>query len=203
MRSPARPDAARALAYRPARPDEIGDCAGIWRASINDYIVPLGQRAIPNETNPVIRLFAHLQATDPGRFIVATTTATAEGGNPSGHTSDPAAERVVAFASAIVRERLWYLSMLFVLPELQGAGVGRELLAHVLPGDGAMTRATATDSAQAISNALYALHEMTPRMPLLNLVGLPDRPAAFGALPSGIVPRAFEPVVASGAALGQ
>ena len=29
-------------------------------------------------------------------------------------------------------------------------------------------------------------------MPLLNLSGLPERPEAFGALPSGIVPVAFE-----------
>ena len=65
--------------------------------------------------------------------------------------------RVVAFASAIVRERLWYLSMLFVLPELQGAGVGRELLGRVLPDDDGMARATATDSAQPISNGALRL----------------------------------------------
>ena len=42
-------------------------------------------------------------------------------------------ERLVAFASAVVRERFWYLSMLFVLPEFQGAGLGRALLRQVLP----------------------------------------------------------------------
>ena len=188
MSSLARPRSrAGELTYRPARPDEIAACAEIWRASINDYIVPLGQHEIPPETNQVTRLFAHLQATDPDRFVVATTT-----GRPGG--SRRADERVVAFVSAIVRERLWYLSMLFVLPELQGAGVGRELLARVLPADGEMARATATDSAQPISNALYATYGITPRMPLLNLVGLPDRPAEFGPLPSGIVPRRFDEI---------
>jgi GNAT superfamily N-acetyltransferase len=136
---------AGALTYRPVRTDEIETCAGIWRTAINDYVVLLGQGEIPPELNPLIRLFTHLQATDPERFIVATEPR-------------PDAERVVAFAAAVSRERIWYLSMLFVLPEHQGAGVGRELLARVLPDDPLVARATATDSAQPISNALYAAH---------------------------------------------
>jgi len=178
--------AARAdgLTYRPVRPDEIETCAEIWRTAINDYIVRLGQDEIPPESNPVIRLFTHLQETDAERFIVATRAA------PGG------SEQLVAFALAILRERLWYLSMLFVLPELQGAGVGRQLLARVLPVDGGIARATATDSAQPISNALYSTYGITPRMPLLNLSGLPQRPEAFGSLPSGVTPIAFETVAA-------
>ena len=182
------------LACRPATPDELPVCGAIWRTSINDYIVRLGQDEIPAEVNAATRLFIHLQATDPDRFIVATVP------------DDDAGERVIAFASAVVRERLWYLSMLFVLPEFQGSGLGRELLARVLPSDtgeagdaadlghdaGALVRATATDSAQPISNALYALNDIVPRMPLLSLTGLPQRPEAFGDLPSGIVPLAFD-----------
>ena len=189
MTSPARTErAAGNLVYRPARPDELGACAEIWRTSINDYIVPLGQHEIPPESNQVIRLFTHLQSTDPDRFVVATESVGGE-------------ERVVAFASAVERERLWHLSMLFVLPERQGAGVGRELLARVLPEDGGTARSTATDSAQPISNALYATYGIVPRMPLLNLVGLPERPEAFDPLPSGIVPVAFD-TIAGGPAGG-
>lgn len=185
MRSTSRPGGpAGELTYRPARPNELGACADIWRTSINDYIVPLGQHEIPPETNQVGRLFGHLQASDPDRFVVATTR------------SEGADERVVAFTSAIVREWLWYLSMLFVLPELQGAGVGRQLLARVLPADGETARSTATDSAQPISNALYASYGIAPRMPLLNLVGLPVRPAVFAPLPSGIAPVPFEEIAA-------
>jgi hypothetical protein len=175
---------AGALTYRPVRPNELEACADIWRTSINDYIVPLGQHEIPPETNQVGRLLGHLHSTDPDRFVVATMG------------SEGADERVVAFTSAIVRERLWYLSMLFVLPELQGAGVGRQLLARVLPADGEQVRSTATDSAQPISNALYASYGIAPRMPLLNLVGLPVRPAVFAQLPSGIVPVPFEEIAA-------
>lgn len=182
MTSTARPGRiAGELRYRPARPEELGICADIWRTSINDYILPLGQHEIPPESNQVVRLFTHLQSTDPDRFVVATT-------------QDGDDERVVAFASAVERDRLWYLSMLFVLPELQGIGVGRELLAHTLPTDGDMARSTATDSAQPISNALYAGYGIVPRIPLLNLVGWPERPAALGSLPSGITPVAFDTI---------
>jgi GNAT superfamily N-acetyltransferase len=179
--------AARAdgLTYRPVRPNEIEACGGIWRTAINDYIVRLGQDEIPPEMHPVIRLFTHLQGTDPERFIVAARADAATGG-----------EQLVAFALAILRERLWYLSMLFVLPELQGAGVGRQLLARVLPEDRGIARATATDSVQPISNALYSTYGITPRLPLLNLSGLPHRPEAFGALPSGVRAVAFDRVAA-------
>jgi GNAT superfamily N-acetyltransferase len=168
---------------RPADPAELATCGAIWRTAVNDYIVRLGQREIPDEVNPVTRLFIHLHATDPERFIVATVP-------------DGAGERVIGFASAVVRERLWYLSMLFVLPEFQGAGLGRELLTRVLPAEdvAAAVRATATDSVQPISNALYALYGMVPRMPLLSLTGLPQRPEAFGELPSGVVPLAFDEI---------
>ena len=168
---------------RPADPAELATCGAIWRTAVNDYIVRLGQGEIPDEVNPATRLFIHLQATDPERFLVATIP-------------DRTGERVIGFASAVVRERLWYLSMLFVLPDFQGAGLGRELLARLLPGenDAATVRATATDSVQPISNALYALHGMVPRMPLLNLTGLPQRPEAFGELPSGVVPLPFDEI---------
>jgi hypothetical protein len=86
--------------------------------------------------------------------------------------------------------------MLFVLPDHQGSGLGRRLLDRVLPTDGTMARATATDSAQPISNALYATYGVAPRMPLLNLTGLPDRPEAFGEMPSGIAAVPFETIAA-------
>jgi GNAT superfamily N-acetyltransferase len=186
--------AARAdqLTYRPARDDEMETCAGIWRTSINDYTIRLGQGEIPPELNPLVRLFTHLRATDPERFIVATLPEPLA----TTHPDDPSPGRVVAFAAAVSRERIWYLSMLFVLPELQGAGVGRRLLARVLPDDPDVARATATDSAQPISNALYATYGIVPRMPLLNLSGLPERPGSFGALPSGVVPTSFDTLAA-------
>jgi GNAT superfamily N-acetyltransferase len=185
---PVRPAAARSLdlQYRAVTADELPACAEIWRTSVNDYTRRLGQLDVPPETGPLVRLYAHLHATDPERFIAAIGP-------------DPAAEgeqRIVAFAAAARRERLWFLSMLFVLPELQGAGVGRALLERVLPpaDDTDAVRATATDSAQPISNALYAAYGVVPRVPLLYLIGLPERGDAFGPLPSGVTPVRFDDV---------
>jgi GNAT superfamily N-acetyltransferase len=171
------------LAFRPVRVTELADCAAIWRVSINEYIVRLGQSEIPLEMAPIVRLYTHLQATDPDRFIVATLP-------------DGSGERLVGFAAATVREHLWYLSMLFVLPEFQGAGLGRQLLTKVAPIDDGMVRAVAVDSAQPISNAMYASEGMVPRMPLFSLTGLPRRPEAFGDLPSGVTSIAFDEIVA-------
>lgn len=174
------------LAYRPVRPDELGACVEIWRESIDDYIVRLGQPEIASETGPLLRLYGHLSATDPDRFVVAAEVARETG-----------EERIVAFASALVRERLWFLSMLFVSPRVQAAGVGRALLAQVMPEPGSgMAMATATDSAQPISNALYASYGIVPRIPLLNLIGRPERADAFEPLPSGVTPVPFESIAA-------
>lgn len=186
-----------ALSYRPVRPDELETCRDIWREAINDYARRLNQPDIETETAPLLRLYAHLQATDPDRFIVATKGA----GDGTGE------ESIVGFAAAILRERLWFLSMCFVRPEIQAAGIGRALIAAAGPpairpdGDGwsdGISRATATDSAQVISNALYASMGIVPRVPLLNLIGLPRRPAAFGPLPSGIAPVAFDVLARDG-----
>jgi GNAT superfamily N-acetyltransferase len=174
------------LAYRPVRPDELSACVEIWRDSINDYIGRLGQPAMVSETSPLLRLYGHLSATDPERFIVASTVEPGTG-----------EERIVAFASALVRERLWFLSMLFVSPDAQAAGVGRALLARIMPAtDDGMAMATATDSAQPISNALYSTYGIVPRIPLLNLIGRPEREGTFEPLPSGVTPVPFESIAA-------
>ena len=173
---------ARGLIVRTARVEDIPACAEIWRIAISDYIGRLGQPELPAEFGPLTRLYAHLQSTDPDRFIVAARP---------GETGE-----IVAFAAATVRERLWYLSMLFLLPEFQGSGLGRELIGLIMPTDPGLVRAVAADSAQPISNALYAKLGMVPRMPLLNLSGLPQRPEAFGDLPSGVIPLAFDEIAA-------
>lgn len=176
------------LDYRPVATSELSTCVDIWRTSINDYVTRLGQAPIEPDSGRLLRLYEHLQATDPSRFAVASTV---EGPTPG-------AARIVAFASAILREHLWFLSMCFVLPEFQGAGVGRGLLASIAPpADESIARATATDSAQPVSNALYASMGLVPRVPLLDLIGHPLRPEAFGSLPSGVRPVPFDSIAAA------
>jgi GNAT superfamily N-acetyltransferase len=178
------------LVLRPVRPatSELEACAGIWRVSIDAYTTKLGQPPLPDEVAPLLRLYRHLAATDPDGFVVAVD-----------------GERIVGFAAAVEREHLWFLSMCFVLPEAQGRGLARRLLDRVLPPAedplaARRIRATATDSAQPISNALYASLGIVPRVPLLNLVGPPPDPRAFDALPDGIRAVSFEEI--AGAATG-
>jgi hypothetical protein len=82
--------------------------------------------------------------------------------------------------------------MLFVHPDEQARGLGRTLLGAVLPDTGdPAALATCTDAAQPISNALYARYGLVPRMPVLELVGRPDRDGP-AALPGDVRAVPFE-----------
>jgi GNAT superfamily N-acetyltransferase len=183
MRLPARDDDARersGVQFRPARRDDLVACREIWRESINDYMGRLNEPLIPIEAESITRLHEHLLSSDPDRFVVATRPT--DDGRDGG-------ERVVGFTSAVRRDDLWFLSMLFISPDEQGAGLGRALLARILPPDGAVL-ATATDTAQPISNALYASLGIVPRMPVFSLIGRPA-PHGFEALPTGVIVQAL------------
>ena len=168
------------IRYRPATEADLPACGAIWREGLNDYLVPLGQYEVPAD-NPSLRaLHQHTLSTDPDRFWLASRT-------------DGSAERPIAFISAVRRSHVWFLSMLFVQPGQQAAGVGRSLLRYALgadrSGDGAadgVTLATATDTAQPISNGLYSSFGIVPRMPMLNFVGRPFRPEALARLPQEV-----------------
>ena len=176
--------------YRPATPADLPTCGAIWRLALNDYFGRLNLPEIPDDLVAILRIHRHLQATDPESFLVAEQ-ATAGG-----------AVRIVAFASAVRRGALWFLSMLFVLPEAQGAGIGRALLARLLPPPGTAALATCTDTAQPISNGLYASLGMVPRMPILRLVGLAERPSELPSLPAGVRAVGFDEVDREGDRIG-
>jgi GNAT superfamily N-acetyltransferase len=180
---------------RPATADDLTTCAAIWRDALNDYLGRLAQPEIPEDFGPILRLYAHLLATDPTTFLVAERTAAMRAAGPGGGPGT-----IDAFVVVVRRERLAFLSMLFVRPPAQGRGLGRILLGLALPAvadpaapDG-VWRATATDTAQPISNGLYGSLGLVPRVPLLRLVGLPERPGAFGRLPDGIEAIGFDEV---------
>jgi GNAT superfamily N-acetyltransferase len=163
---------------RPATDADLPTCAAIWRDPLNDYLGRLAQPEIPDELGPILRLYGHLLATDPGTFLVAERDGEIE-----------------AFVVVVRRPPLTFLSMLFVRPGAQARGLGRRLLARTM-GDPASRAedgswATATDSAQPISNGLYGSLGMVPRMPLLRLVGLPERAGAFPPLPDGMIAIPF------------
>ncbi|MEO6207563.1 MAG: GNAT family N-acetyltransferase, partial [Candidatus Limnocylindrales bacterium] len=166
-----------AVAYRPARPDDMITCARIWSESIEDYVKRLNQPWFAGDLEPLARLLGHFLATDPALFRVGTSA------------KDPG--RVVAFGSATVRGSTWFLGMLFVLPEFQAGGVGRTLLEQLLPpveqrGRDGLTLGTATDSLQPISNALYSQYGLVPRLPVFQFVGRPERTDHLPHLPDGV-----------------
>jgi len=176
------------VGYRLATEADLPACEATWRDGLNDYLVPMGQYEVPAD-NPALRLLhAHALATDPTRFWVASRPA-----GPDDRGGDGAAagaevgERVIGFASAVRRDHVWFLSMLFVRPGEQAAGVGRALLRRVLPASGDdATLATVTDTAQPISNGLYTSFGIVPRLAMFNLVGRPTRPEALASLPDGV-----------------
>jgi GNAT superfamily N-acetyltransferase len=204
-----RSSATRATGHtiRQARADDLAICAAIWRDALNDYLGRLAQAAIPEDYGPILRLYAHLQATDPTTFLVAEQAARGDAGAAPDPAPDPAP--IDGFVVVVRRAGLVFLSMLFVRPGLQGRGLGRALLASAMPaetaddGSRAASRATATDSAQPISNGLYGSLGMVPRIPLLRLVGLPDRAASFGTLPAGVEALGFDEIPDGADGLGR
>ena len=175
--------------FRAAAANDLATCASIWRDALNGYLGRLAQLEIPDDLGPILRLYGHLRATDPTTFLVAERIAAAGRGG----------DAIEAFVVVVRRDRLTFLSMLFVRPAAQGRGLGRALLAQVLPPfAGAGWRATATDSAQPISNGLYGSLGLVPRIPLLRLVGLPTREGGFGRLPEGVEAIPFAEIVGAG-----
>lgn len=163
---------------RTAGPEDLAACHDLWRDGLNDYLERQGRVGIPKENPGLTRLHAHTMATDPDLFAIA------EGadGVPLG------------FGSAVRRDRLWFLSMLFIRPGVQTSGIGRAILEHLLPGpaEADLVLGTAADSGQPISNGLYAAYGIPPRIPLFNLVGRVERPEALEPLPAGIDAAAGE-----------
>lgn len=173
--------------YRPAVAADLEACAHVWRVSLAGYLEPLGlDHGLPFDLAPIHRLFGHLLRTDPDRFWVATRPGSGPGDRAPGAGALDG-ERVVGFASANVRGRAWFLAMLFVVPGEQGRGIGQELLRRVMADTEGMLLGTATDSAQPISNALYARLGIVPRVPLLQLAGSVENAAAIPELQAGVV----------------
>jgi GNAT superfamily N-acetyltransferase len=80
--------------------------------------------------------------------------------------------RVVAYTAALLRERTWFFSSLFVVPSYQGRGLGTVLLDRAWSA-AADRRLTLTDAIQPVSNTLYARRGLIPVTPMLTLDGTP------------------------------
>jgi len=83
-----------------------------------------------------------------------------------------AGDEVVGFGVATQRDHVWHLTSLHVVPELQGRGVGRELLRRCMAAAPPGTNfTTISDAVNPVSNALYGRLGMLPQAALLYLEG--------------------------------
>lgn len=163
------------MQIRKVRPDEIDDVWRVHVASSSDLAVRGGGSARSSD-EPV-----------PSDARVALTT------DSDGYFCAVEDGRMRGIVSALVRGRVWYLSMFFVLPGDQGRGVGRALLEPAL----AYGEARGTDvrcvcsSLGSHAQARYVMAGMAPRWPIYRLDG--DAAAAARLQERvGLDPRARE-----------
>jgi GNAT superfamily N-acetyltransferase len=116
---------------RPLEPADVAASQRVQARAVNDLAPRVGED-VQEQTPDVVRLgqerIAHLQHTDPAGAWVAEVDG-----------------EVVGCALSLVREGMWFLSLLMVDPEHQGKGLGRQLLDATLE--------TATDRSWILATA--------------------------------------------------
>jgi GNAT superfamily N-acetyltransferase len=144
------------LQIRKVRPDDLTEVWRVHVAASNDLMVRRGRPAARPADAPVASDARAGLASDPDGYFCAVE----EG-------------RIRGMVSALVRGRVWYLSMFFVLPGDQGRGLGRAMLERALAygeARGAEIRCTwATLDPRA--QARYVMAGMAPRWPIYRLDG--------------------------------
>jgi GNAT superfamily N-acetyltransferase len=161
---------------RHVRPDELEQVWRVHVASSSDLATRRGRPARPAD-EPVSTDARAGLASDPDGYFCAI-----EDG------------RINGMVSALVRGRVWYLSMLFVLPGDQGRGVGRALLEQALAygeARGVEVRCV-WSSLDPRAQARYVMAGMAPRWPIYRLQGDAAAVARLAAR-VGLDPRAQVP----------
>jgi GNAT superfamily N-acetyltransferase len=155
--------------------DDRATCVDIFVRSLNDLRERRGEPSKDvSEMDWMPASVEHFATSDPDGMVLAF-----DDGAP------------VAFGCAVRRERLWFLSYLFVLPGSQGSGVGRAIVETLLPTPAersSMDLALVVEAQQPISTMLYATYGIVPRVPLYFLNEL-SRPGELPDLPDGVTGR--------------
>jgi GNAT superfamily N-acetyltransferase len=141
---------------RKVRPDELEEVWRVHVASSNDALVRRGQ--------PVTR---------PADAPVASDARAGLASDPDGYFCAVEEGQIRGMVSALVRGRVWYLSMFFVLPGDQGRGLGRALLERALAyGEARGTEIRCTlATLDPRAQARYVMAGMAPRWPIYRLDG--------------------------------
>jgi len=158
------------VSYRAARLDDLPAAVTVFRTALADLYARTGVAAAPPRAPAVLAAYTHVRRT--GTFHLAE----ADGD-------------IVALASAVVRDDLWFLSAFWALPSWQRQGIGRPLLERVRQ-DGVRAGARiffTWSSLDPPAMAVYLKMGMLPGFPSLVFGGvpqeLPPRPAGCETAP--------------------
>lgn len=151
--------------YRHASEDDISSAADVFFASVAEMAARTGAGGLPMPPRASVETsYRHILRT--GIFNVAES----EG-------------RVVAVCHAVVRERLWFLSAFWALPETQKRRVGGPLLRRVME-EGARAGAEkffTWSSPDTTAMASYMRAGMLPGYQILMFAGTPENLGDAGA----------------------
>jgi GNAT superfamily N-acetyltransferase len=150
------------IIYRTAGTDDLPAVAQIYRKALADIYKRHGfqdKTFLPRGINP---FYAFMLNEEPGGFFIAEDSG-----------------KIIGATFSWIRENLWFLSHLFILPEYQGKGVGRSLLEKTFGYSmrkGIYTRCVITMSFNTSSVSLYMRNGMLPlqNIFLFGLSGIPE-----------------------------
>jgi len=157
-----------ALDLRPGTPGDALEAAQVLSLSLAQLAAAQGRPNTPSPPEQSAPVLEHLAAVRPAGFWVALD-----------------GDRMAGFVCSSLRSGVWYLSGLFILPEYQGAGLGRRLVERSrsasLGDAAARVHAVISSGGNPVSNRLYAGQGMYPWLPVMYLEARP--PLRLPALP--------------------
>ncbi len=149
------------IIHRPARREDLPECLAVFEESVADLRARHNRAAPVQVIPPERRLLFYEHALATGIFHVAE----ADG-------------RIAAFACAIVRDHLWFLSGFWTRPGMQGQGLGMPALRSVWNAGKAAgaTHFYVWSSIDEQAIAAYMKMGMLPGCQILGFEGAPSLP---------------------------
>ena len=156
------------VTYRPAQLNDIPAVAAVCVSASNALSQQRGFQTV--EPGPPSPLYPFALQYEPEGFWVAEDNG-----------------QVCGFSLSWMRESLWFLAFLFILPSHQGKGIGRTLMERAMEygrDAGVTHRALITAAYNPVSISLYLRYGMYPREPLYSITCASATLASSGDLKS-------------------